>query len=294
MKIFLSILISVFVLLTSTSQLNAEMFSNTKDDITISAEATLGSNGKIHIYCSLANRSPYTLAAAITPTACPCFQFKLQDSDGNHILQDVEWAQIHQQDELHDRELSHRSMQVFAVYTLTKQEFQFDLEDAYGERAAQGKNLDVKWRCIYGNSKALIEVPARKGPDGKVIPAHDEVNHFPGLWTVSVTIPLPKKGGDNPDVKSIDKPATNVAPDKNPQMPFGRPSPLGLPLLSEKNSEDGAKSPPITAPPESSQENRTRANVISESQSSTSWWWCLLAIPVLVLAWLGFRGRKKS
>jgi len=249
-------------LLASIESASSLTYSNTKDDITITAEPTLGTDGKTHIYCSLTNGSPYTLAGVNAPSLCPCFQFKLLDSDGNHVLQDKLWAKSHQQDEIDDAYLSHMGSSEIDVPPSYERKFQFDLEDAYGERTAQGTTLEVKWRNVWFNTETPIQVGEMKGPDGKIIPAHEEASHFPGRWSVSVTIPLPKKGGDNPDSKSIDKAVTNAEPDENAQ-----------PASSQKAT-------PITV--ES-----------SVDQSSNSWWWWLLAISVMVLAWFGFRGRKK-
>jgi len=262
---FVRVLLAATMLLAARSPGIAKAVSTTKEGITLAAESTIGPSGKTHITCSLTNDSPFVLAAVNTPSKCPCFQFKLLDSKGKHILQNVQWAKVHQQDELNDESLNARGINQVYVYPSKKREFQFDLEDAYGDRAAQGRTLEVKWRNIFGGPETPIEVPESIGTSGTIVPAHDEKNHFPGLWTVSVSVPLPQRAGDKSTSPDSDHPSANQPPEKTSQE---TPSSKTPQLIAST-----PKNPPTSPNP---------------------WWWALLAIPALLMVWLGLRTRKQT
>ena len=259
------LLILYLALLATIPSGIADVVTTTKDGIIIAAEASVGANGWTHITCSLTNQSPYTLASVHTGSAGPCFQFSLLDAKGNRVPQDKHWSINHRQDDVNAPANPRVSYNRVILTPSEKEEFNFDLEDAYGKRAVEGRTLEVKWKNLYGGSDELIDVGQKTYPDGRVVPAHEEANHFPGLWTVSVSVPLPKRGGDEKPAPDSDLPSANPPPEKTSQeIPINKAAPL-------------ATSTPKNPPP-----------------SPNPWWWALLAIPALFLAWLGLRSRKQT
>jgi len=188
-------LIPVLALFAAIPSGNAEVVSTTRDGITIAAGVSFAANGKTHIYCSLTNQSAYPLVSMDTHSSGGRFKFKLLDSTGNYVAQENKWAEDHSQEDETGSEREYRGGYTgVKVEPSKKYEFEFDLEDAYGERVAQGRTMEIKWKNIYSGPETHIDIPEMKGADGKVIPAHRDLVHFPGLWTVSVSVPLPKRG----------------------------------------------------------------------------------------------------
>jgi len=258
-------LLTLFVALLATITSGiAEPATATKDGVIIAADASVGPTGRTHITCSLTNQSPFMLASIDTHSACPCFQFKLLDASGTRVSQDERWSKSHRQEEWNDPN-DHRSLNEIWVAPSKREEFQFDLEDAYGDRAAQGRSLEVKWRNVYSGQEATLSIRERINSDGQVEPAHEEVNHFPGLWTVAVSVPLPKRGDDEKAAPDSAGPPANPPPEKASQdIPINKTPPL-------------AANTPKNSP-----------------ASSNPWWWALLAIPALLLVWFGLRTRKQT
>jgi hypothetical protein len=256
-------LILFLVQLGAISSGIAEMLSTTKDGITIAAEAALSANGKTHITCTLTNRSLYTLASLHTGSASPCFQLSMLDDKDDRVPQEETWFMVHRQEEWNDTN-DHRSYNEVWIAPSKSREFQFDLEDAYGERTTQGRTLIVKWKNFYSGPETNLEIREMKGADGQVVPAHREPVHFPGLWTVSVTLPLPKKVVQKYAVKSTDLSSANPPPENTSQE---------IPI------------------------NKAHQLTTNTPRSSTNrpspWWWGLIAIPLLLFAWLGLRLRKQ-
>jgi len=263
LSLFRSLLLAT-TLFAARSSGNAEPVSTTKDGMVLAADLSVAVNGKIHIICSLTNQSPYTLASVHTHSACPCFQFKLLDANGTRVPQEENWSVDHSQEEWKDPN-GNRSFNEIWIAPSKKQEFEFDLEDAYGDRAAQGRTLEVKWKNIYSGPEATLSIRERINSDGHVEPAHEEVNHFPGLWTVSVSVPLQERGDDEKPAPDSDRPSANPPPEKASQeIPINKAPPL-------------AASTPKNSP-----------------AAPNPWWWALLAIPAFLLVWLGVRFRKQT
>lgn len=257
----LLILAQVFV--ASTVATSAEMVSNTKDGITISADASVETDGRTRISCSLMNHSPYTLASVHTGSLCSSFQFQLLDSNGNRVPQLEKWSMLHRQDEWNDPDAEHRSYNRIIITPSDKTEFHFYLEDGYGERASLGKILEVRWKNIYSGTSTDIDVGERHGADGKIIPPHREANHFPGLWMVSVNLPLPKKA----DGETI-SPGTEKSP------------------------------APHTADEHSGSTNDQKSDLIHPNGNvdysfrRRSWLWAFLLVPMLFVAWIFLRLKQ--
>ena len=253
------------MLLAMAPQMRAGVASTDKDGITIAAEATVEPNGKTRITCTIANGSSYTLASVYPHSESKCFRFSLSDSNGDSCAFDKKWALQHMQpDGSNDETIDRIGLSEVFIYPSEKREFQFDLEDAYGENAVRGRVLDVKWMNYYTQPGGTITVDESKGPDGKIIPAHEELNHFPNVRTFSVSLPLPKKAGEETLLPAIDRQAT---PPRSEDMPLEadiiKPSPTAT-----------------TAP----------AEVVS---TPNRWWWALLVIPLAVIIRLLMRPRKQ-
>jgi len=259
------ILISGLGLLATIMELDATTVSTTKEGITLAAEAELESNGKTHITCTLTNNSSYLFASVYPNSPSRCFQFRLLDVSEKHVKQRDDWSLQHAQIESDNPSLAVRGLNDVYIHPSEKREFQFDLEDAYGDKSAQGRVLEVKWNNYFAGPGGTISVDERKGSDGKIIPAHEEVNHFPGLWTASVSLPLPRRAEDEKAAPDSDRPSANPTPEKTSQeIPVNKAPPLAT---------STPKSPPTFPNP---------------------WWWALLAIPALILGWLGLRFRKQT
>lgn len=282
----------ILALLATWSSVIAEGVSTTKDGITLAAEASVTASGRAHITCTLTNQSPYTLASVHAHSACTCFQFKLLDAKGNRVPQEKNWANDHRQDEPNASDTSAIGLNEVFLAPSEKKEFQFNLADAYGERAAEGHTLEVKWINVYSGPETIINVGQRTDPDGRVVPAHNEKVHFPGLWTVSVSLPLPQREGTGEPLSFDDVTAGPAGVEIDltaPEFRFRveslkhieRPTdPHGL----DEGALDGIKQTSAPSP------NQPVHPVSTQSSASPNrWWWSLIASPVLLLAWLGLR-----
>ncbi len=256
-------LIATLALVVTFSSLNAGVVTNTKDGITITAEATQGPGSRILVRCVLTNGSPHLLASVYPHSVSKCFQFRLLDIEGNHVLQRKEWALQHAQidlAEMGDNSVDSRGLNSLLIYPDETSEFLFYLEDAYGEAASKGNVLEIGWYNYYTPAGGTITIPDRMGSDGKIVPKHEEVNQFPGVRKFTVSLPLPER------------PGADAASPTTEEL---------FRIMTQKQPAPRAQSqvPPAQQAPEPAKAPATR------------WWWALLTIPLLLLAWLGLRLR---
>ncbi len=260
------LIFSILSLLESAFSFDAKDVSSVKDGMVITADAAVQADGKTHITIAIENQSPYALASGYPHARYDfyCFQIRLKNGVGNYVMQDDVWAHHHAQVNEHpgfDGSVVTGSRGVITILPSEKKEFQFDLEDAYGDRASSGKVLEVYWKNWWDQP---VEVWERKGPDGKLIPAHVEPNHFPGSQTFSVSLPLPDKAEE---VKTSAGPANEITvpplPSIPPKVDVSNPG-----TMAAKNNTDS-----LTA--------------------AIGGWWGLLAIPCVFVIWLGLRLRKR-
>lgn len=210
-KIIQALVLQILALLSTTSWMSAEIVANTKEGITISAEATVEENGKTRIACTISNKSPYALVTTCPRTPNMSFQFKLVDTKGNHVNQDERWALDHAQIDFPDR----TRMGSYSGVSIPPSEevhFQFYLDDAYGNNAVRGHNLEIKWINSFYQPSGKVTVYASKDKDGKIIPEHEELNHFPGVWTFTVSLPLPKSSEEKVTPPAINPKDTSRQP----------------------------------------------------------------------------------
>jgi hypothetical protein len=99
------------------------------------------------------------------------------------------------------------------------------LEDAYGERAKEGKALEVKWMNVplhVGHD--TLKIPEFANADGTVVPSHEEENHFPGRREFVVKLPLTDDVQTTGDAPAVTMPVESVKPANEPVLQAQPPS----------------------------------------------------------------------
>lgn len=242
---------------------HANEISNTKDGIQLDARLEIGADGKSKIICILFNKSNHILASYNKITRSSEFQINLLDGEGARIPQESKWAEEYvQKDSKRFRDPRSSGVEE-CIEPGTKVEFEFDLEDAYGARMTMGRSLNLSWESLWLQGTA--ESTERRNAEGKIVPRYVEKYFFPSRWNISVTLPLPKKTGEDVPPPAID-PKVLTPPPKD--------------LL-----------PKVDAIKPQSAVARTPAN---EVMNSTPWWWALLLIPLLLIARLLMRPRNNT
>jgi len=149
--------------------------------------------------------------------------------------------------------------------------FEFDLEDAYGKRAAEGRRLIVYWNGAQLWEDVEHEVPAGIDGKGNPVKAHKAKVKFPPDWKLTATVPIPQQAGNETISPPSGRPSDKVAPEKSPSSLPSGPADASLPPASTQGTKETDK--PVPSP--------------------NPWWWAPLAIPALLLAWLGLRTHKQ-
>lgn len=232
-RVWLFVVVS---LLSMSGTCSAEKVSHTKEGIIITVE-TNTQNEKTNVITVLANRSENVIAAYNLQTHSGAFHFKLLDADGNTVPQNPEWAKTYAQKESL-RYKRPRSFSVVVVGPGEDTDFEFDLEDAYGENLRSGDRLEVSWESTFLGSTVLIS--DYKDYQGNLVKGGEKEYKFPPRWDISVTLPLGK--------------------------------------TEQKNSKIA----------------QSAAGTTSRSAALTNPMWWLLAIPLVILTWLGLRRTKKQ
>ena len=235
-----------------------------KDNITITVILSAAKNGKRQVIARLSNNSEHILASYNRLTSSSEFQIKLLDAGGSVVSQEADWAETYVQIGS-KRHQSPRGPGVEEyVEPGAKKEFIFNLEDAYGERAALGRTLEISWESLWLQETA--ETTEKRNADGKIVPRRIEKYHFPQHWKISASLPFSQEEAIPSDGV--------IRPDKR---------------KSSSSSRSGNSPSALTPAP-------TTIQALPKTSAHTPvspWWWCLLAILVLLLAWLGLRIRKK-
>ncbi len=238
--------------------------SSTVDGIEITATASKESDGKTLIQCVLTNRSKFILASCFPRTSSKCFRFKLLGKNGIVLPLEEDWAlSFAQPTKLNSSRLDSRSWSDIYIRHDETCKFYFVLEDAYGDKAKDGKVLEVQWFNIdplpRGNSTLSFEKTISN--DGKVFPAHKEENHFPRGRVFTVKLPLSDDALIEEDKPSVIVPSQDIAsPDKKPASD-----------ASKQNDKQKAGSDPLDLR-----------------------WLFLLLVPALFIAWRIVCARKAS
>lgn len=237
--------------------------SDTKNGIALYVKASKNTGNKTTVTCRIVNESAHKLLWGMLKSGGCGFQIKLYDAEGKLLPQEKRWAEDNAQEGTwniaHPRGISGSVADPAQVVT----DSEFDLEDAYGNLAAQGRKLVVSWRGAQqwwvkdknGNAQPTDE-------NGNLVVPPQVAFDFTYDWKLKATVPLPPPEGTG---DATAPPGTDPPPANPPSV---QPPPAALP----------------ESPPTKSQAGDVTA--------ATGWWWALLAIPLLLLAWLGLRLRK--
>lgn len=198
------------------------------------------------------------------------FQFKLLDATGAIIPQEPQWANDHAQIGY----LRYKNPRFGIMYGYLgpedKSQFEFNLEDVYEDRLSLGKILEITWENKWYNPDDVFDVPERKMADGKIIPAHKEKIHFPGLWELSVSLPLQPES------------EIEIASPANDQVILPPPSD------DQSKQTDASKPRPM---PNTSSADSLLHDIVS---TPNPMWWALLIFPVTLIVWLVSRRKKEK
>ena len=259
----------VAMLLLIFSTVHASEVSDTKDEVTLSVKCEVANNGNNHISCTILNNSSHLLGMNYDKGTRVGLQFKLFDDNGIVVPQKAVWARDHAQEgtDLYERP---RGQMGYNLRPLDRTGYAFDLEDAYGDSAVKGRKLEVTWNSWNYWADLDRDVPAGVDSKGNPVKAHKEKVHFPPGWKLSVALSIPNGGHGESSI-----PNTTEEHPITPSTQTPVPEPPADKLSSNKSS---AQNPP------------------SESTQSliNPWWWGLIAIPLLLFAWLGLRLRKQQ
>lgn len=122
------------------------------------------------------------------------FQVRLWDAAGNELAQEERWANYN----LQKASLAYqrpRSSMLYILKSGESRKFEFDLKDAYGERAAAGRTLLVSWEPTY----KFMGGEAWKDPSTVRVRHEDYVP--PDFFHLAVEVPMPAavpEGGAEP------------------------------------------------------------------------------------------------
>ena len=244
----------------------AEKASHTTDGITVSVEATPEKDGRILVHCVMTNDSNYQLASAFPHSPSMAFQITLLDATGRSLPIIREWARGNAQPtETNLSEIGRISLQAGLTHPGDTRQFDFHLEEAYGELVKKGRTLQVIWLNTYAPAEAILTVEKHRDDDGKIIPEYKEPNHFPGRQSFTVSLTLPGHEGEAPAVQQEVKPPVTQQP---------KLSPVGSPDRELKR--------PVAKPAEATQNKTWR------------WWWSIFLLPVFLVGWLIIRQWKSK
>ena len=259
-------LVGALALLVSDSCLAAVAGNITKDGISISTEVTPEPSGRTLVHCSLINNSPYLLASVFPHSPSKAFLISLLDAAGKPMVMEPKWARLNAQPNgINESDISRMSLLGGSTAPGDGFQFQFYLEEAYGNIVKSGRTLEVKWNNIYAPPNGTLTVDEYKDRDGKIIPKYEEPNHFPGLQVFSVSLTLPGHEGEVPPIQQEVKPPV-------PQQPE----------LSPAGSPDRELKRPVAKPAEATQNETWR------------WWWLVFLLPVFLVGWLIIRRPNNS
>ena len=209
--------------------------SSSADGIELTVRLVEESLSRTLIKCVLRNESKHILAATFARSKSMAFRFFLKDPDGNIVPMLKPWALSHSQpDGTNDSVLDRRSLQGIYLRPGDSSSFDFYLEDAYGQRAEEGKELTVKWMNIFSKPGGIIHIDEVKNTEGTITPAYQEENHFPGLREFAVTLPL---AGDLP--VTVDEPPVTT-PEQAKPNPSSKPA---TPIQSQNQVQPTASNP---------------------------------------------------
>jgi hypothetical protein len=122
----------------------------------------------------------------------------MKDFNGKDIPLEEEWALIHaHSNSLNNSEIDRRGLKEIYIRPEKTYDFHFYLEDAFGERAKDGKELEVKWMNFRSEAGSMLRFEELKHLNGTVTPAYQEENHFPGLRVFAVKLPLTHDSEDS-------------------------------------------------------------------------------------------------
>ena len=239
--------------------------SASRDEISIYASTSETDDGKLHVTCKVVNESNHTLVWGALKFGNCGFQICLLDENDRIVLQNAKWAEAYGQEGTfgytHPRGMTGSNMK-----PAEQVGFEFNLEEAYGERAALGRKLLASWVGAQLWDDVEHDVPAGIDANGNPLEAHMAKVEFPRNWKLTVTVPISPKA-DNKSAPSTD----GKPPDKIPAKISSSALPNG--------PKDVQTSPPLTH--------------VSIEPPVYLWWWTLLTIPVLLVTWLGLRFWKR-
>ncbi len=253
------LLATISVILCAT---HASAASDTKNGIALYAEVSKNTSGKTTVTCRIVNESTHMVQWGMLKSGGRGFQMKLYDVEGKLMTQETTWAESHAQEGTWNYAHSRGATGSIADPGTRIISFEFDLEDAYGGRVAQGRKLAVSWIGAEGwmvRDKNGIQQNADE--NGNLVLPPQEAFKFPREWKLLATVPLPLPHGTRD---------ATAPPEADPLL-VNPPSVQPLPAVLHE--------PPPAIP---------QANAAPASR----WWWALLTIPLLLLAWLSLRQRK--
>lgn len=199
------------------------------------------------------------------------YDIVLTDEEGNRIPPVHEWELSHMRKSVdmdrfydaHDIVLAsiRGGTRTGFLHKSEKIDWSFILGDAFGERAKKGRRLTVTWHLAYNTSRQLADF-TRMNQTNHGIPLVE--NKFPEGWSISATLDLPKWQGMPHDV--------DVAKPQNGKSDIG----AGEAVPTSAAAHHTASVQPVAPTP----------------SIANPWWWGLLAIPAILLAWLGLRPKK--
>ena len=237
--------------------------SGARDEISIYASTSETDDGKFHVTCKVVNESKHTLVWGALKFGNCGFQICLLDENDRIVLQNAKWAEAYGQEGTfgytHPRGMTGSNMK-----PAEQVGFEFDLEEAYGERAALGRKLLVVWVGAQLWDDVKHEVPSGIDANGNPLEPHLAKVEFPRDWKLTITVPIQKT--KNSEGQTLHKSPTAIPPSNSPVS--------------------NADSPRSFAPVQPTVS-------ASSAYPSNSWWWSILAIPVLLLAWLVLRLRSQ-
>ncbi len=235
--------------------------------VTLAAMCAAGTTSNRHVTCQLANDSQFPIEFGYLDPDCAAFQFRLLDGAGRALAQEPIWAeQCWQRGAWSHRRL--RTTLTDFVEPSGKRKFEVDLETAYGARAALGRVLEITWQVYNSERGGYVNIPPHLDAAGTLTPASCEPDHFRGDWELKVVMTLPP---ENPPDGSSDTRAAQA---------------LEQPPAHSPGGENTQQSPTSQSRPSAAAPGKDVAVRVSP------WWWALVAIPLLLLAWLGLRLRN--
>jgi hypothetical protein len=184
---------AISVILSST---HASGASDSKNGIALYVETSKKPGDKTTVTCRIMNESTHMVQWSMSKSGGRGFQIKLYDVEGKLLPQEKRWAEDNAQEGTwniaHPRGISGSVADPAQVVT----DSEFDLEDAYGNLAAQGRKLVVSWRGAQqwwvkdknGNAQPTDE-------NGNLVVPPQVAFDFTYAWKLIATVPLPPPQG---------------------------------------------------------------------------------------------------